>query len=81
MDLGDCIYGENLVVYQGVTIGGYRDKVLVLGANVVFMSNCVASGSTHLRDNMVIKAGVTYINQIVPDNIIVFSSPKPPSMH
>lgn len=71
--LGDCIYGENLVVYQGVTVGGYRDKVPVLGANVVLMPNCVISGSTHLGNNVVVSAGVTCINQIVPDNTIVFS--------
>lgn len=73
--LGDCTYGENLVVYQGVTVGGYRDKVPVLGANVVLMPNCIISGSTRLGDNVVISAGVICINQIVPDNTIVFTGP------
>jgi serine acetyltransferase len=74
--LGDCIYGENLVVYQGVTVGGYQDKVPELGANVVLMPNSVVSGATKLGDNVVVSAGVMCINQIVPSNTIVFGSPN-----
>lgn len=73
--LGDCVYGENLVVYQGVTVGGYREKVPQLGSNIVLMPNCVISGATRLGNNIVVSAGVTCINQIVPDNTIVFSRP------
>jgi serine O-acetyltransferase len=74
--LGDCTYGENLVVYQGVTVGGYRGKLPVLGANVVLMPNCIVSGSTSLGNDVVISAGVTCINQLIPDNTIVFNSPS-----
>lgn len=72
--LGDCSYGENLVVYQGVTVGGYRDKVPVLGDNVVLMPNAIVSGSTHLGNNVIVSSGVAVINKIIPDNTIVFNS-------
>lgn len=70
--LGDCVYGENLVVYQGVTVGGYRDKNPVLGNNIVLMPNAIISGSTHLGNNVVVSAGVAVINKNVPDNTLVF---------
>lgn len=70
--LGDCVYGENLVVYQGVTVGGYREKNPVLGSNVILMPNCVISGATRIGDNVVVSAGVTVINQEVPSNTLVF---------
>lgn len=70
---GDCLYGENLVLYQGVTIGGYREKNPVLGNNVVLMPNSVISGSTVLGNNVVVSAGVVVINREVPDNTLVFS--------
>jgi serine O-acetyltransferase len=72
--LGNSTYGENLVVYQGVTVGGYRDKIPTLGSNVVLMPNCTISGTTVLGNNVVVSAGVACINQIVPDNTIVFGS-------
>ena len=71
--LGDCTYGENLVVYQGVTVGGYRNKVPVLGQNVVLMPNSVIAGATTLGNNVVVSAGVAVINKIVPDDTIVFA--------
>jgi serine O-acetyltransferase len=72
--LGDCTYGENLVVYQGVTVGGYRDKIPTLGSNIVLMPNSTISGTTRLGNNVVVSTGVTCINQVIPDNTIVFSS-------
>ena len=73
--LGDCTYGENLVVYQGVTVGSYRDKVPAIGNNVLLMPNSIVSGSTKLGDNVVISAGVVVVNQNVPDNTLVFAGP------
>ena len=70
--LGDCVYGENLVIYQGVTVGGYRYKNPVFGNNIVLMPNCVISGSTSIGDNVVVSAGVVVINKKVPDNTLVF---------
>ena len=72
--LGDCVYGENLVVYQGCTIGGYRDKTPVLGNNVILMPNCVVSGSSQIGNNVVISAGVACVNSVIPDNHVVFST-------
>ncbi len=71
--MGDCVYGENLVVYQGVTIGGHRDKNPVLGNNIVLMPNSIVSGSTILGNNVVVSAGVVVINKTVPDNTLVFA--------
>jgi serine O-acetyltransferase len=70
--LGECTYGENLVVYQGVTVGGYRDKIPSLGSNVVLMPNSTVSGTARLGNNVVLSTGVTCINQVIPDNTIVF---------
>jgi serine O-acetyltransferase len=72
--LGDCIYGENLVVYQGVTVGAYREKSPILGNNIVLMPNSIVSGATVLGNNIVVSAGVAVINQVVPDNTIVFGA-------
>ena len=74
--MGDCVYGENLVVYQGVTVGGYREKNPVLGNNIVLMPNCIISGSTILGNNVVVSAGVVVINRTVPDNTLVFGGGK-----
>jgi len=74
--LGDCVYGENLVVYQGCTIGSYRDKTPVLGNNVILMPNVVVTGSSRIGNNAVISAGVACVNSVIPDNHIVFSTNK-----
>ena len=71
--LGNCVYGENLVVYQGVTVGGFGNKIPVIGNNVILMPNVVVSGASVIGDNVVISAGVNVINKIVPDNTIVFN--------
>ncbi len=70
--LSDCVYGENLVIYQGVTVGCYRDKCPALGNNIVLMPNCVISGSSSIGNNVVVSAGVVVINKTVPDNTLVF---------
>lgn len=72
--LGDCTYGENFVVYQGVTVGGYRGKVPIIGNNVILMPNVIVSGETVIGDNVVISAGVSVINKIIPPDSIVFNS-------
>jgi serine O-acetyltransferase len=72
--LGNCVYGDNLLAYQGVTVGGYQDKAPVLGKNVVLMPNAVISGETILGNNVVVSAGVRVINTQIPDNSVVFES-------
>ena len=71
--LGNCTYGENLVVFQGVTVGTYKEKIPTLGKNVVLMPNSIISGATIIGNNVVISAGVVVINQVVPDNTLVFA--------
>ena len=44
----------------------------MLGSNVILMPNCVISGATRIGDNVVVSAGVTVINQVVPSNTLVF---------
>ena len=72
--LGACVYGENLVVYQGVTCGSTLDNIPVLGSNIVLMPNCVISGSSRIGNNVVVSAGVVIANKQVPDNVIVFGN-------
>ena len=74
--LGDCKYGENLVIYQGVTVGGYGGKMPSIGSNVILMPNVIVSGETIIGDNVVVSAGTVCINKNIPDNCIVYQQNK-----
>jgi len=70
--LANTTYGENLVLYHGVTVGAYRDNVPTIGSNVVLMPNVIVSGDSVVGDNVVVSAGVRIINRAVPSDCLVF---------
>lgn len=74
--LGRAIYGEYLFVYQGTTVGGNRknDKIYypVLGDNVLLYANATILGNTKIGNNVVVSANTYIINEVIPDNSIVF---------
>lgn len=74
--LGRAVYGEYLFVYQGTTVGGNRknDKIYypVLGENVLLYANATVLGNTKIGNNVVVSANTYIINEVIPDNSIVF---------
>lgn len=74
--LGRAQYGDYLFVYQGTTVGGNRKNGVLtypqIGTNVVLFANATVLGSTVIGDNVVISAGTQIVNDIIPDNCIVF---------
>lgn len=76
--LGRAKYGDYLFVYQGVTVGGnyhngnldypYFSDYTVLYANATVLGNC------KIGKNVVISANTYIINEVIPDNTIVFGT-------
>jgi len=73
--VGEGDFSNNLVIYQGVTIGriNKEDKPKI-GSDVILMPNCLVSGRSEIGKNSVISSGVRIINKTVPDNTIVFEN-------
>lgn len=78
--LGRAKYGDYLLIYQGVTIGGNvslntgRITHPVIGNNVVFFSDAKVLGDVHVGNNVILSANSYVINEDIPDNSIVFGS-------
>jgi serine O-acetyltransferase len=72
--LANTNYGNNLVLYHGVTVGAYRDKIPTIGCNVVLMPNVIVSGDSKIGDNVVISTGVRILNRIVPSDSLVYDA-------
>ena len=70
--LANTEYGNKLVVYHGVTIGGIHGKIPVIGDCVLIMPNCIISGDSKIGSNVTVSAGVKIINKNVPSNSLVF---------
>ena len=74
--LGRATYGDYLFIYQGVTIGGnWRNGKLfypTLGTNVLMYANSTVLGDTFIGNNVIIAADSYIINEVIPDNCIVF---------
>jgi serine O-acetyltransferase len=57
--LGSAEYGERLVVYQGVTVGGdVKERYPVIGSDVVLFANSSLIGTTTVGFNCAIGCGV-----------------------
>ncbi len=72
--LGDAIYGDNLVVFQNVTVGRVGNKSPVIGDNVILYPGSVVSGESLIGNNCIISANTVVSNKIIPSNSIVFNS-------
>lgn len=75
ISLTDTTYGNNLVLYHGVTIGALPggDKPII-GSNVLVEPNVLISGKTIIGNNVVILPNQCIINKTIPDNCIVFEN-------
>ncbi len=74
--LGRANYGDYFFVYQGTTVGGNRSKGILsypnIGNNVIMFANSTVLGNSTIGNNVVISAGTQIINEIIPDNCLVF---------
>ena len=72
--------GENLSVFQGVTIGRNPSHILeesdkpIIGNNVTLYTGCVVAGGITIGNNVRIAAG-TVVLENVPDNCTVAGNP------
>lgn len=71
--------GENLSVYQGVTIGrnpksGDSIHIPTIGSNVCIYTNAVVAGNITIGDNVKIGAGAVVMKD-VPSNSVVLGNP------
>lgn len=68
--------GENLSVWQGVTIGKNpkSEKAPTIGNNVSIYTNAVVAGDITIGDNVRIAAGTVVLCD-VPDDSVVFGNP------
>ena len=70
--IGDCIIGENFMIYQGCTVGSGMDKVNpktgstqpIVGNNVSLCANSSIIGGVYVADNVVIGAHSLVIKDI-----------------
>ena len=76
--LGRAKYGDFFFIYQGTTVGGNRSHGKLcyptIGNNVILYANATVLGDCHIGNNVVISSGSYLINEIIPDNCIVFGS-------
>ena len=71
----DAILGENVHIFQGVTIGGMRGKgVPRIGNNVILFSGAKVVGDIVIGDNAVVGAGAV-VNKDVPAGSVVAGVP------
>ena len=70
--LGQASFGDFLVVYQGVTVGGdLKLRYPRLGEGVVLFSNSSLIGSVEIGNNCAVGAGVQLYGDSVSDNVAI----------
>ncbi len=78
--LGRATYGDYLLIYQGVTIGGNislengNETYPILGEKVILFSNAKVLGNANIGNNVIISANACVINEDIPDYSIVFGT-------
>lgn len=70
--LSKAVYGERVVIFQGVTIGKSHGTSPVIGDNVVFYPGSCVVGSCVIGEGAVVSQGVSVINENVPRGMIAF---------
>ncbi len=76
--LGRANYGDFLLIYQGVSVGGNISKKTgniaypTLGNNIIFFSDAKVLGDAHIGNNVIFSANAYVINDDIPDDSIVF---------
>lgn len=70
--LGQAIFGDCLVAYQGVLVGGgIKLRYPILGEGVVLFFKCSLIGDAEVGSNCAIGAGVQLYVESIPRNIVV----------
>lgn len=73
--LGNAVYSDYFVVYQGVTIGSTNDGAYpVFSEATVLYSNTSMLGGCRTGKNFILAANSTLINVEVPDNSVVLGN-------
>lgn len=76
--LGKAKYGDYLLIYQGVTVGGnielHTGETVypILGNNVLMYADSKILGNSHIGNNVILSANACVINQNIPDDSVVF---------
>lgn len=70
----DVQLGNNVSIYQNVTLGQNRDGFPTVGNNVIIYSNAVIVGNITIGNNVIIGAG-SVVTKDIPDNVIVGGVP------
>lgn len=71
--LGNATYGEGLVCYQRVTVGGdYKLRYPVIGDHVVLYAGATVIGNSRIGNNSTIGAGVSIIGEDIQDGVVVY---------
>ncbi len=63
--------GENLKVYQNVTIGDSGKGYPTIGDNVTVCTGAIVLGPIHVGDNAVIGANATVVKDVPPNTVVV----------
>ena len=67
--LGQATYGENLVVYQGVTVGAdLKLRYPSIGSHVALFANATIIGNSFVGDNCAVGSGVQIYGQNICPN-------------
>ena len=72
---GGVNIGENVTIFQGVTIGSVRGKgVPQIGNNVVIGPNSIIIGNITIGNNVMIGAG-SIVTKNIPNNATIVGNP------
>jgi serine O-acetyltransferase len=69
-----CRIGDNVRIYQQVTIGQNRNKYPVIGNNVIIYAGAKIIGDIHIGDNCIVGANAV-VTKSIPDNSVVGGIP------
>lgn len=73
--LANTEYGNKLVLFHNVTVGRYGESRPTIGQHVILFPGVIVAGNSMIGNGAVISAGLSIINQAVPDDCVVFAGP------
>lgn len=74
---GGCEIGEYFTVFQGVTVGSFRDKkggTPKIGSRVIVFAGAKIIGNVHIGNDVVVGANAV-VTKNIPDNAVVAGVP------
>lgn len=74
--LAKATYGNQLVLYQGATVGRHKGQIPVIGDRVVLYPGSAVAAGAVIGDDVVISQGVRVIGRTVPAGMIVFAGER-----